>query len=74
MPILLVHSLTDEYTFSTHSEDIYANSDQSGTVLHLTDWGAPHARDILTDFDAYRQLVDAFLDQFAPQFGLPIAP
>jgi len=69
MPILLIHSLTDEYTFSTHSEDIYANSDQSRTVLHLTDWGAPHARDILTDFDAYRQLVNDFLTEFAPQFG-----
>jgi hypothetical protein len=40
-------------------------------VLHLTDWGAPHARDILTDFDAYRQLVNDFLDQFAPAFGRP---
>ena len=69
MPILLVHSLTDEYTFSTHSEDIYAHSDQSRTVLHLTDWGAPHARDILTDFAAYRQLVNDFLQQFAPEFG-----
>ena len=71
MPILLIHSLTDEYTFSTHSEDIYANSDPSRTVLHLTDWGAPHARDILTDYDAYRQLVNDFLAQFVPEFGRP---
>ena len=71
MPILLIHSLTDEYTFSTHSEDIYANSDPRRTVLHLTDWGAPHARDILTDFDAYRQLVNGFLEQFVPAFGRP---
>lgn len=71
MPILLIHSLTDEYTFSTHSEDIYANSDPNRTVLHLTDWGAPHARDILTDFDAYRRLVNDFLAQFAPSFGRP---
>jgi hypothetical protein len=67
--VLLIHSLTDEYTFSTHSEDIYANSDPTRAVLHLTDWGAPHARDILTDFDAYRQLVNDFLAQFAPAFG-----
>ena len=71
MPILLIHSLTDEYTFSTHSEDIYANSDPSRTVLHLNDWGAPHARDILTDYVAYRQLVNDFLAQFAPEFGRP---
>ena len=70
-PVLLVHSLTDEYTFSTHSEDIFANSDQRRTVLHLTDWGAPHARDILTDFAAYRQLLADFLAQYAPGYGLP---
>ncbi len=73
MPILLIHSLTDEYTPSTHSEDIYAHSNQSRTVLHLTDWGSPHARDILTDYAAYRQLVNDFLEQFAPGFGRPPA-
>jgi pimeloyl-ACP methyl ester carboxylesterase len=71
MPVLLVHSLTDAYTFSTHSEDIFANSDQSRTVLHLTDWGAPHGRSISTDFAAYERLVDDFLAQFAPDFGRP---
>ena len=71
MPIFLIHSLTDEYTFSTHSEDIYANSNQSRTVLHLTDWGSPHARDILTDYAAYRQLFADFLAQYAPEFGQP---
>ena len=74
VPILLIHSLTDEYTASTHSEDIYADSDQSRTVLHLTDWGSPHARDITTDLAAYRQLVDEFLAQFAPNFGLTSTP
>jgi dipeptidyl aminopeptidase/acylaminoacyl peptidase len=74
IPVLLVHSTTDEYTFSTHSEDIYANSDQSRTVLRLNEWGAPHARDISTDPEGYRQLVDEFLTQFAPNFGLPLAP
>jgi pimeloyl-ACP methyl ester carboxylesterase len=71
MPVLLIHSLTDEYTFSTHSEDIFAQSDPARTVLHLNDWGAPHARDIQVDPAGYRQLVDAFLAQFAPDFGLP---
>jgi len=71
MPIFLIHSLTDNYTFSTHSEDIFANSDHSRTVLHLTDWGSPHARDILTDYAGYRQLFGEFLAQYAPEFGLP---
>ncbi len=74
VPVLLIHSLTDEYTVSTHSEDIYANSDRSRTVLHLTGWGSPHARDITTDPAAYRQLVDEFLAQFAPNFGLTSTP
>jgi len=74
VPVLLIHSLTDEYTVSTHSEDIYANSDKSRTVLHLTDWGAPHARDISTDPAAYRQLVNDFLTQFVPNFGLVPTP
>lgn len=74
VPVLLVHSLTDEYTFSSHSEDIYANSDPSHTVLALTDWGAPHGRSIVTDPDAYRRIVDDFLAQYAPEFGAPAAP
>jgi dipeptidyl aminopeptidase/acylaminoacyl peptidase len=74
VPVLLIHSLTDEYTFATHSEDIYANSEPGRTVLHLNDWGAPHARDLSTDPAAYRRLVDDFLRQFAPDFGLPPSP
>ncbi len=74
VPVLLIHSLTDEYTLSTHSEDIYANSDKSRAVLHLTDWGSPHARDITTDPATYQQLVDDFLEQFVPNFGLVPIP
>ena len=71
MPILLIHSRTDNFTPYTHSEAIYANSDQSRTVLHVNDWGSPHAADIGTDFAAYKQLFDAFLAEYAPDFGLP---
>lgn len=74
MPILLIHSRTDNFTPYTHSEAIYANSDQSRTVLHINDWGSLHAADIATDFAAYRQLVAAFLAEFAPDFGLPATP
>ncbi len=73
MPILLIHSRTDEFTPYTHSEAIYANSDQSRTVLHVNDWGSPHASDIGTDFAAYQELFEAFLAQYAPDFGLPLA-
>ena len=71
MPILLIHSRTDNFTPYTHSEAIYANSDQSRTVLHINDWGSPHAADIGTDFAAYKQLFDAFMAEYAPDFGLP---
>ena len=73
MPVLLIHSRTDNFTPYTHSEAIFANSDQSHTVLHINDWGSPHAADIGTDFDAYQALFEAFLAQYAPDFGLPLA-
>jgi pimeloyl-ACP methyl ester carboxylesterase len=71
MPILLIHSRTDNFTPYTHSEAIYANSDQSRTVLHVNDWGSPHAADIATDFAAYEALFTAFLAQYVPDFGRP---
>ncbi len=70
VPILLIHSRTDEYTPYTHSESIYAHSNPATTVLHITDWGSAHGRDIFTDFDTYKQYVDEFLAQYAPNFGL----
>jgi pimeloyl-ACP methyl ester carboxylesterase len=73
MPTLLIHSRTDKFTPASHSEAIYSNGDQSRTVLHINDWGSPHAADISTDFDAYKQLFDEFMAQFAPDFGLPPA-
>lgn len=69
MPVLLVHSQQDEYTPPSHAEVIYARSHKERTVLHLYDWGSPHARDIITDFDAYKADVDAFLATYAPGFG-----
>jgi hypothetical protein len=73
MPVLLIHSRTDDFTPYTHSEAIYANSDHSRTVLHVNDWGSPHAADIGTDFAGYKQLFDAFMAEYAPDFGLPPA-
>ncbi len=71
-PIFLVHSLQDSFTPSSHAEAIYANSDHARTVLHLTDWGAPHGLSIFVDYPAYKQLFDDFLAQQAPDFGLPV--
>ena len=72
MPILLIHSRTDEFTPAAHSEAIYTNSDHSRTVLHVNEWGSGHASDITTDFEAYRQLFNDFMAQYVPDFGLPL--
>ncbi len=74
MPVLLIHSRTDNFTPYTHSEAIYANSDQSRTVLHINDWGSKHAADIDTDFERYQALFEDFLAEYVPDFGLPVAP
>lgn len=70
VPVLLIHSTTDEFTPPVNSEAIYANSNPAITELHLTNWGSAHARDIITDYDAYAQIVDAFLAEQAPGWGL----
>ncbi|MBK7215523.1 MAG: hypothetical protein IPH95_00195 [Candidatus Promineofilum sp.] len=71
MPILLIHSRTDDFTPYTHSEAIFANSEQSRTVLHVNEWGSSHAADIGTDFAAYQVLFEAFLARVRRDFGLP---
>ncbi|MCA9981906.1 MAG: alpha/beta fold hydrolase [Anaerolineales bacterium] len=69
-PIMLTHSLQDEYTVSAHSEAIFANSNPETTVLHLNNWGAPHGRDIINEPEQYAALVNDFIAEYAPDFGL----
>ena len=76
-PVLLIHSTTDEFTPSVQSEAIFANSDQTHTVLRLTKWGAAHGESYTTNPVAYTRYVDEFLTKFAPEFGTrqtPAAP
>jgi hypothetical protein len=70
MPVMLVHSQTDEYTPPAHAQRIYERSNQDQTVLYFNDWGSPHARDILTDYDAYRREFLDFIEQHAPDYGI----
>lgn len=70
VPVLLVHSRTDRFTPVEQSELIYANSDQSHTRLVIPAWDAPHARSYPVDPLAYTALVDGFLREFAPDFGV----
>ena len=69
-PILLVHSLQDEFTLSSHSQAIYDNANPETTVLQLNDWGSGHALDMFEHPEEYKLSVDAFLAEFAPDFGL----
>ncbi len=69
-PVLLVHSRTDGFTPVQHSELIFRNSDQTRTRLVIPDWDAPHARSYEIDPIAYTTIVDEFLDDFAPGFGV----
>jgi hypothetical protein len=69
-PVLLIHSATDKFTPPSHSEAIFANSNQEFTELHINQWGSEHARDILEDYQAYDALVDQFLAEHVPAFGL----
>ena len=70
VPVLLIHSTADEFIPPAHSEAIYANSNPAITELRLNEWGSPHARDIITDYEAYARIVDAFLAEQAPDWGL----
>ena len=69
-PVFLVHALADEFTPSTHSEAIFANSNLDTTELHLTAFGTGHGRSIIDDYATYDTLVDDFLVKYAPEFGL----
>jgi uncharacterized protein len=69
-PVFLLHSLQDTYTIPAHSQAIYENVPHERKVLHLTDWGTPHARAISSHFDQYKPLMDAFLQLYLPEFGL----
>lgn len=71
IPLLLIHSLQDEFTPASHSEAIYKAANSETAVLHLLDWNAPHAAAIATDYAQYEVMVDDFLATHAPDFGQP---
>jgi fermentation-respiration switch protein FrsA (DUF1100 family) len=68
--VLLVHSRQDGFTPVSHSERIYAASDPARARLLIPDWEAPHAHSYTRNRVAYTALVDRFLTEFAPGFGI----
>lgn len=69
VPILLIHSLTDDLIDPENSQDIYDNANAETTRLVFTDWGAEHVLSYYDDKEAYREIVYTFLNDFAPDFG-----
>jgi dipeptidyl aminopeptidase/acylaminoacyl peptidase len=69
-PVFLMHSLQDESIPTSHVQAIEANIAHDRKVLHLTDWGAPHAQCMKTDPETFKAYMDDFLDRYVPGFGL----
>ena len=69
-PVLLIHSRRDGFTPVEHSEKIYANSDHTRTRLVIPTWDAPHAHSFTESPLDYTAVVDTFLDELAPGFGV----
>ena len=70
VPTLLVHSRQDEFTPVGHSELIYERSDETHTRLVIPEWPAKHAHSFTENQVGYTAMVDAFLNEFAPDFGV----
>ena len=53
-----------------HSERIYERSDQARVRLVIPDWAAAHARSYTEAPLAYTAVVDRFLAELVPGFGV----
>ncbi|MCB1193360.1 MAG: alpha/beta hydrolase [Leptospiraceae bacterium] len=60
-PIIIAHSLQDNYTLSYHSKNIYKNISYPKKKLLLTDWNASHGKSIDKNFKAYYSEISEFL-------------
>lgn len=64
IPVLLVHSDSDEYTPPEHSRIIYENLGTKEKMLVFTDWGAPHARSVDRDPEKFFRILDEFFRSY----------
>ena len=60
-PVLLVHSVADDYTNYKHSERIESSMDKRFVELWKTDWGAGHNLSLDTNYSAYKNRFYSFL-------------
>ncbi|MCB1174070.1 MAG: alpha/beta fold hydrolase [Leptospiraceae bacterium] len=62
MPVLLIHSKSDELIPWQHSRSIFQAIPHNQKKLVTSDWGAVHARSIDTNYDRIRNEINSFLD------------
>lgn len=63
LPVLLIHSKTDEITPVSHSEEIFQNLKSNRKQLVETDWGANHCKSIDVRPSEYESIVNSFLKE-----------
>ncbi len=67
-PILVIHSKGDLQTSSSQSVNISKNLNPKNSRFYHTEWGNDHVMDVIKNTVEYRQYVNDFLLEKAPQF------
>lgn len=68
IPVFISHSAQDKYTVPRHSELIYQNISYENKMLHITNWGAEHARSMDVNPKEYEKHLDEFIEKYVPAF------
>ena len=68
IPVFISHSAQDKYTVPKHSEIIFQNIPYDKKILHITNWGAEHARSMDVNPKEYEKHLDEFLEKHVPAF------
>lgn len=68
IPVFISHSKQDDFTPPDHSQEIFDSLETEKKVLHITDWGASHARSINEKPEEYEKQMDDFIERYVPAF------
>ncbi|MEM7104763.1 MAG: alpha/beta fold hydrolase [Bacteroidota bacterium] len=67
-PLLLIHSKTDSFTGSEQSVNIAKGVVGDNCTFHHLDWGGDHTEDVLINTDAFKGLINDFLQTVNEEF------
>ncbi len=67
-PVFLLHEAQDSYTPASHSQAIYDRIPHDRKALYLVNWSGKHGGALGNNPREYHTLLDAFIQQYAPQF------